>query len=154
MANKKYKPNRLINIHGVMPILGNDFTIQWNSPSLSIGMIPVPGDEDSFDYLVITFRALLDNYTAFPMGILPKLAHPMFLTQTKYGDMKKPAAWYGSARFSDYKIALQSLEHINSGSTSMRRFRNLNIVAEEIWNLCSIKTYALHVEYAGHQFLG
>ncbi len=154
MKEKPYIENRLINMRGVMPTLGNDFTIRRDSPLLFIGMIPIPENEGGFDYLVIAFRSLSESYTPFPMGILPKLAHPMFLTQTKYGDIKEPAAWYGKARFRDYKMALESLDQINSSSTSMRRFRNLNTVAEGICKRCPIKSYAPHVIYAGHEFLG
>lgn len=154
MQQKPYIENRLINLSGVLPILGNDFSISCHSALIHIGMIPIPSVENNFDYLVVSFRAVQDGYTAFPMGILPKVAHPMFYTQTQYHNMKAPLLWSGKAHFSDYKMALDSLAQVYWPSVSMRSFRNLNKVASEIYQTFSNRPYAHLVEYAGHELLG
>lgn len=149
MQNITYIPNRLINLVGVMPVLGNDFTITFMSVTISIGMIPIPTVDKDFDFLVVGFKLLPEGHTVLPLGIVPKHAHPMFFTQIRYVDMDKPTVWYGKAKFRDYKMAMESLEQLDFSSTSMRKFRNLNLVAEEIYKKRLCRSYGHYVKYSG-----
>ena len=154
MKNYKFIPNRLTNLAGTMPLLKVDYSIdnRMNLPLLIV-MLPINVKKNNFDILVLVYKVDNENVTIFPLGILGNSEHLSFPTGGYASSANRLKAWVGKARFLDYSLSILYLEVARYQSFSSKDLRNLNNVAEKIYNTYQWKEHFSDREYAGHKFL-
>ncbi len=150
MKNKKYISSRLINMQGTMPHLSVDLSIPQAQQEIFVALVPIKDPINDYTFLVLAFESLSGGVSIFPLGMISIPEHPLYISEV-FCAMRKPAVWKGAARLLDYKIAITYLEHHRQFGTSLKALRNINKVAESIY-----QTYCVHtatMNYAGRKVL-